>query len=83
MKYFGLTETKLLHFHGIFENGQGGGERSPEPPLDLPLCPMGIELQYLDQTSVPFPNSSKSPDVDTKARLSIHCSSIAISTTSK
>ena len=25
MEYFGLTETKLLHFHRIFKNGGGGG----------------------------------------------------------
>ena len=24
-KLFGLNETKLVHFHGIFENGGGGG----------------------------------------------------------
>ena len=25
MKYFGLTESKLFHFHRIFKNGGGGG----------------------------------------------------------
>ena len=25
MKFFGLTETKLFHFHRIFKNGGGGG----------------------------------------------------------
>ena len=25
MKYFGLTETKSLHFHRIFKNGGRGG----------------------------------------------------------
>ena len=25
MKYFGLTETKLFHFHRIFEKRGGGG----------------------------------------------------------
>ena len=39
MKYFGLSETKLFHFYGIFENGGGGGGLSEphEPPLDPPL----------------------------------------------
>ena len=39
MKYFGLTETKLFHFHRIFKNGGwGGGSSEPhEPPLDPPL----------------------------------------------
>ena len=39
MKKFGLTETKLFHFHRIFKNGgQGGGpSERPEPPLDPPL----------------------------------------------
>ena len=44
MKYFGLTETKLYHFHMIFKNGGRGArgfelERTPEfePPLDPPL----------------------------------------------
>ena len=35
---FGLTETKLFHFHRIFKIGGGGGEGGlSEPPLDLPL----------------------------------------------
>ena len=25
MKSFGVTETKLFHFHRIFKNGGGGG----------------------------------------------------------
>ena len=29
MKYFGLTETKLLHFHRIFKNGGGGASEPP------------------------------------------------------
>ena len=36
MKLFGLTETKLLHFHRIFNlwGGGGGGKRTPlDPPL--------------------------------------------------
>ena len=33
-KEFGLTETKLFHFHRIFKNGERG---SSEPPLDPPL----------------------------------------------
>ena len=42
MKLFGLTETKLFHFHRIFKNGTGGGgevgsSEPPEPPLDPPL----------------------------------------------
>ena len=40
MKLFGLSETKLFHFHRIFENGGGGGGGSKEPhepPLDTPL----------------------------------------------
>ena len=28
MKSFGLTETKLFHFHRIFKNGGGGGFES-------------------------------------------------------
>ena len=27
MKYFGATETKLFHFHRIFDGGGGGEER--------------------------------------------------------
>ena len=35
MKQFGLTETKLFHFHRIFKNGvQGGGV--PANPLKTP-----------------------------------------------
>ena len=34
MKKFGLTETKLFHFNGIFKNG---GRGSSEPHLDPPL----------------------------------------------
>ena len=41
MKYFGLAETKLFHFHRIFKNGDRGGEEGssepPEIPLDLPF----------------------------------------------
>ena len=39
MKYFGLSKTKLFHFHGIFKNeGWGGGSSEPPgPPLDPPL----------------------------------------------
>ena len=40
MKYFGLPETKLFHFHRIFKNGgvgRGVQANPPEPPLDLPL----------------------------------------------
>ena len=34
MKYFGLTETKLFHFHSIFKNGGGEGVRAnPLTPL--------------------------------------------------
>ena len=42
MKYFGLIETKIFHFHGIFKGvcvgggGGGGFKRTPEPPLDPP-----------------------------------------------
>ena len=36
MKQFGLTETKLFHFHRVFKKGRGF-EQPPEPPLDLPL----------------------------------------------
>ena len=42
MKSFGLTKTKLFHFHWIFKNeGWGGGSSEPQPPessLDPPLC---------------------------------------------
>ena len=32
MKYFGLTETKLLHFHGIFKiNEIKSAKRAPTP----------------------------------------------------
>ena len=49
MKSFGVTETKLFHFHRIFKNGGGVGEgagrgfdrvglsKPPEPHLDPPL----------------------------------------------
>ena len=53
MKSFGVTETKLFHFHRIFKNGGGGGgvrwegagrgldrvglSKPPEPHLDSPL----------------------------------------------
>ena len=39
MKSFGLTESKLFHFHRIFKNvGQGGGSSQPhESPMDPPL----------------------------------------------
>ena len=39
MKQFGLTETKLFHFHRIFKNGGGewGSSEPFEPPLDPPL----------------------------------------------
>ena len=36
MKYFGLSETKLFHFHGILSSGDGvgvGGELPLDPPL--------------------------------------------------
>ena len=36
MKKFGLTETKLFHFHRIFKNGNGEVVSS-EPFLDPPL----------------------------------------------
>ena len=31
MKYFGLTETKLFHFHRILKNGDGEGSSSETP----------------------------------------------------
>ena len=39
MKWFGLIETKLFHFHRIFKNGCGEGCSSepPEHSLDQPL----------------------------------------------
>ena len=39
MKYFGLTETKLFHFHWIFKNGEreSGSSETPDSPLDPPL----------------------------------------------
>ena len=38
MKYFCLSETKLFHFHRIFENWGGGLNEPPlEPPLGPPL----------------------------------------------
>ena len=41
MKSFGVTETKLFHFHRIFKNGGGldrvGLSKPPEPHLDPPL----------------------------------------------
>ena len=52
MKLFGLTETKLVHFHGIFKNwGRGGGssEQPPEAPLDPPLNVLCV-LKVLYQT---------------------------------
>ena len=44
-KEFGLIETKLFHFHRIFENkgylktggGEGGSSEPPDTPLDPPL----------------------------------------------
>ena len=36
IQYFGLTESKLFHFHRIFKK-RGGLSKPPEPPLDLPL----------------------------------------------
>ena len=41
-KEFGLTETKLFHFHRIFKLGWGGGrgvgfDRTHRTPLDSPL----------------------------------------------
>ena len=35
-----LTETKLFHFHRIFQNGGGG------PPRDPPLGRVGLGLCY-------------------------------------
>ena len=54
MKQFGLTETKLFHFHRIFKNGgQGGGSsKPPEPPLDLPLYKLLISSQSTESSSV-------------------------------
>ena len=45
MKYLGLTETKLFHFHRIFNKWGGGGRggcsrEPPKPPLDPPLKTM-------------------------------------------
>ena len=39
MKEFGLTETKLFHFHRIFKTGGGevGLSEHPESPLNQPL----------------------------------------------
>ena len=46
MTQFGLTKTKLFHFHRIFKNGGGGGgvgsSHPPEPPLDPPLHSKGV-----------------------------------------
>ena len=39
MKSFGLTETKLFHFHRIFKNGGGGGvQANPLPPPPIRHC---------------------------------------------
>ena len=39
MKQFGLSETKLFHFHRIFKIGgrEGGSSELPGPLLDTPL----------------------------------------------
>ena len=44
MKQFGLTETKLFHFHMIFKNGgreRGGGGRGSSEPPETPLLKTG------------------------------------------
>ena len=38
MKYFGLTETKLFHFHGILKKGAGGGRANANAQTFLRLC---------------------------------------------
>ena len=39
MKQFGLTDTKLFHFHRIFKTGgrEGGSSEPLQHPLDPPL----------------------------------------------
>ena len=37
MKSFGLTETKLFHFHRIFKNGEGVGRVIRAKPLKPPF----------------------------------------------
>ena len=51
---FGLTETKLFHFHRIFKNvWWGGGPSKPlTPPLDPPLHTHDCSLARSDQDYV-------------------------------
>ena len=48
IKYFGLTKTKLLYFHRIFENGVGDGvQANPSGSPTVHSIYLGPELQCL------------------------------------
>ena len=74
MKYFGLTETKLLHFHRIFQKrGWGGGLlETPESTLDLPLHLCSLMGQgFNDSSDGRFRIGSDC--VDAQTELNIRC----------
>ena len=63
MKLFGLTETKLFHFHRVFKSwGRGGGLSEPaEPPQDPPLDKymyQNLMLAHSHLMYSMFPNAS-------------------------
>ena len=49
MNYFGLAETKLIHFHRMFKTGGGGKGFKPPPPP--PLNPLLV--RHYDKYQTP------------------------------
>ena len=57
-KQFGLTDTKLFHFHMAFKKGAGGdSSEPPEPFLDPPLRSPNVG-QKLYKNGQPYPTSN-------------------------
>ena len=54
MKSFGLTKTKLFHFHRIFKNGGWGGGLC-EPPEPLWICQCVVILKEVARGPLPNP----------------------------
>ena len=52
MKQFGLTETKIFHFHRIFKN-EGGELGSSEPPRTPSGCATVYKVVYPAKTEHP------------------------------